>query len=169
MRLFERFRLSVTDAEAKLGRRLIGDLLSGERAVLHALNEAQLDEVERQLTLNRSLKPDFRQMIEDQVRKGQARWCEYVRWQVELPMDAYKEYRAQAWEERRNLMPVLSRELELNLKRRQLEAIAREAVRTGDLAALRATLAAMARAEGESSAEQSGEALETAPLAGSSQ
>lgn len=152
MRLFERFRLSAAEAEAKLGRKLIGDVSSGERAVLHALNEAQFAEVARQLTLNRSLKQDFRQLIEDQVRKGQARWSEYVLWQVELPAGAHEEYRAQAWRERRNLMAVLSRELELNLQRRELEVVAREAVRTGDLAALQAKLAAMSRVDGESPA-----------------
>ncbi len=96
MGLFDRYHLSATDAEKKLKRPLSGDPSRGEQAVLAALNADRVEDARRMVDRDPGLGADFRDLMEEHLRRAVARAGQVKSWNVLLPLPIWDEYARQA-------------------------------------------------------------------------
>jgi hypothetical protein len=96
MGLFERYHLTSADAEKKLKRPLSGDPSRGEHAVLSHLNADRFDDARRLLERDPGIKGDFRELMEEHLRRAVARAGQVKSWNVSLPLPVWDEYARQA-------------------------------------------------------------------------
>lgn len=73
-----------------------GDPSRGEQAVLAALNSDRFDDARRTLERDPAIRPDFRELVEDHLRKAIERAGKVKSWNVTLPLPVWDEYARQA-------------------------------------------------------------------------
>jgi hypothetical protein len=92
MGLFERFHLSSADAEKKLKRPVAGDPSRGEQAVLAALNADRIDDARRLMERDPDIGSDFRELLDEHLRRAVARAGQVKSWNVALPLPVWDDY-----------------------------------------------------------------------------
>lgn len=92
MTLFARYVVTVEEAERGLKRPLTGDPLRGEHAVLAALDDARLNDARRLLERDASIRPDFREFIEERLRLAETEPGATKSWTLALPGALWAEY-----------------------------------------------------------------------------
>lgn len=92
MALFDRFRLTLEDAEGRLSRPLTGDPSRGEKAVLAAINAKRFEDARRLLDRDASVGADAKTLFETHLRAQAARWETFKSWDISLPLPIWDEY-----------------------------------------------------------------------------
>jgi hypothetical protein len=92
MGLFERYHLTPADAEKKLKRPVGGDPSRGEQAVLAALNADRIDDARRLMERDPDIGADFRELMDDHLRRAVARAGQVKSWNVALPLPIWDDY-----------------------------------------------------------------------------
>ena len=96
MALFERFHLTLEEAETRLKRTLTGDPTRGEIGLLSALNANRHDDVQTRLARDGALGADFKELVTQHLGKARARWETRKAWSVTLPLPIWDEYAREA-------------------------------------------------------------------------
>lgn len=92
MGFFERYHLTVADAEKKLKRPVSGDPSRGEQAILAALNSDRIDDARRMIERDAGIGSDFRELVDEHLRKAVARAGQVKSWNVSLPLPVWDDY-----------------------------------------------------------------------------
>src|SRR6185295_4774431 len=131
MALFERFHLSLDEAEARLKRPLTGDPTKGEIGLIATLNADKHDEVQSRLTRDASIGADVRELVAEHLQKARARWETRKAWSVTVPLPIWDEYARESRVTGRSVTECLGAAIRRDYERRKgtlepLEALDRD-------------------------------------------
>jgi len=117
MALFDRFHLTLEEAEAALHRPLTGDPSRGEKAILAAINGGRYNDA-RRLAESPGLRQDAKDLFLGHLTAQAERWQAMKAWKVSIPLPVFDEYAREARVNRTSISRCLTAAIKRDYERR---------------------------------------------------